>query len=208
MTNERLVIATRNKGKMREFKRLFGCLPFDLLTLDDVGIDDDVEETGETFEDNAILKARGYALISGELTLADDSGLEVDALGGAPGVLSARYTGPDGTDKDNNRTLIRNLDATGSSSWTARYRVVLALCDPAGVNEATMSDLDLVEGECEGEIIRDPKGQNGFGYDPYFYVARFGRTMAELSAEEKDSVSHRGIAARKMTRVLEERLPH
>ena len=123
-------------------------------------------------------------------------------------MLSARYTGPDGTDEDNNRTLIRNLDATGSSSWTARYRVVLALCDPAGVNEATMSDLDLVEGECEGEIIRDPKGQNGFGYDPYFYVARFGRTMAELSAEEKDSVSHRGIAARKMTRVLEERLPH
>jgi XTP/dITP diphosphohydrolase len=177
-----------------------------LLTLEDMGVDDEVEETGETFEDNAVLKARGYANISRELTLADDSGLEVDALGGAPGVRSARYSGPNATDEDNNRTLLGNLDAAGSPPWTGRYRVVLALCDPAEINEGSQDDLDVVEGDCEGEIVLEPKGQNGFGYDPYFFLPQFGRTMAELSAEEKDSISHRGIAARRMAKVLELRL--
>lgn len=209
----KLVIATRNRGKLREFRRLFDGLPYEVLSLGDVGIEAEVEETGSTFEENAILKARGYAAMSGELTLADDSGLEVDALDGRPGVNSARYSGQG--DEANNRLLLKSLRGVEGKSRSARYRVVLALVDPdaPGGLPVTSGPPVTVEGVCEGVIASAPAGDNGFGYDPLFFVSLpgvssagyfGGRTMAELSDEEKDSISHRGMAARAMASVLRE----
>jgi XTP/dITP diphosphohydrolase len=203
----KLVIATRNRGKLREFRRLFDDLPYEVLSLGDVGIEAEVEETGSTFEENAILKARAYAVMSGELTLADDSGLEVDALDGAPGVKSARYSGQG--DGANNRLLLRNLREVEGESRTARYRVVLALADPdaaggSSASLATPATPITVEGVCEGVIANAVAGDRGFGYDPLFFVPSYGRTMAQLSADEKDSISHRGVAARAMASILRE----
>ncbi len=195
----KLVIATRNRGKLREFRRLFDDLPYEVLSLGDVGIEAEVEETGSTFEENAILKARAYAAMSGELTLADDSGLEVDALDGDPGVKSARYSGQG--DGPNNRLLLRNLRDVEGESRTARYRVVLALADPDAAGGPSATPV-TVEGVCEGVIANEAAGDNGFGYDPLFLVPSYGRTMAQLSADEKDSTSHRGVAARAIASVL------
>lgn len=201
----KLVIATRNRGKLREFRRLFEGLPYEVLSLGDVGIESDVEETGSTFEENAILKARAYAGMSGELTLADDSGLEVDALDGGPGVKSARYSGQG--DEANNDLLLKNLRGVEGESRSARYRVVLALVDPDASGGPPVTPV-TEEGVCEGVIAPAPAGDNGFGYDPLFFVSPpgsfGGRTMAQLSAEEKDSISHRGVAARAMASVLRE----
>ena len=196
------MIATRNRGKLREFRRLFGGISYDVVSLKEMGIDADVEETGTTFEANAILKARAYAEMSGELTLADDSGLEVDALGGEPGVRSARYSGQG--DESNNDLLLRNLQGVEGAKRSARYRVVLALVDPNASPRAPGGRAIPVttEGICEGVIADSPAGDNGFGYDPLFYVHGYARTMAQLSAEEKDSISHRGAAARSMVAVL------
>ena len=199
---KKLVVATRNRGKLREFRRLFDGLPYEVLSLAEAGIDADVEETGSTFEENAILKAREYAGMSGELTMADDSGLEVDALGGEPGVRSARFSGQG--DEANNRLLLDRLSGVDGDSRTARYRVVLALADPAAPSSTLPVTPVTVEGACEGVIGTAPAGDNGFGYDPLFYVSTYARTMAQLTPEEKDAVSHRGIAARAMARVLEE----
>ncbi len=207
----RLVIATRNPGKLREFRRLFNGLPYEVLSLEDVGIEAEVEETGSTFEENAILKALAYAAMSGELTLADDSGLEVDALEGGPGVNSARYSGQG--DKANNRLLLKSLRGVEGKSRSARYRVVLALVDPDAPGGPPVTPVMpvTVEGVCEGVIASAPAGDNGFGYDPLFCVSLpgvsspgyfGGRTMAQLSAQEKDSISHRGVAARAMASVL------
>ena len=189
-------------GKLREFRRLFDGLPYEILSLGDVGIEAAVEETGSTFEENAILKARAYAEMSGELTLADDSGLEVDALDGDPGVRSARYSGQG--DAANNSLLLKNLRGVSREGRMARYRVVLALADPGapgGSPEGPGAPI-TVDGVFEGVIADAPTGDNGFGYDPLFFVASLGRTMAQLSAEEKDSISHRAEAARKMASVL------
>ena len=204
----KLVIATRNRGKLREFRRLFDGLPYEVLSLGDVGIEAEVEETGSTFEENAILKALAYAAMSGELTLADDSGLEVDALDGGPGVHSARYSGQG--DAANNRLLLKSLRGVEGGSRSARYRVVLALVDPDAPGQPPVTPV-TVEGVCEGVIASAPAGDSVFGYDPLFYVSlpgvsspgySGGRTMAQLSAEEKDSISHRGVAARAMASVL------
>lgn len=206
----KLVIATRNRGKLREFRRLFDGLPYKLVGLEDIGIGTDVEETGSTFEENAILKALAYGAMSGELTLADDSGLEVDALGGDPGVQSARYSGLG--DEANNALLLKNLRGVAAKDRAARYRVVLALVDPripgasrpsAATGQPASGPL-TEQGVCEGVIADAPAGDNGFGYDPLFYVSSYGRTMAQLTAEEKDSISHRGMAARAMASVLVE----
>ncbi|NQW16484.1 MAG: XTP/dITP diphosphatase [Chloroflexi bacterium] len=191
-----LAIATRNRGKLREFKRLLGGVPFKLTALDDLGVDFDAEETGDTFELNACSKSRDYAAATGVLTLADDSGLEVDALGGAPGVYSARYAGVHGDDEANNDLLLAKLANTEVGSRSARYRIVIALTDPATMDTVT------AEGTCEGEIGFERRGVNGFGYDPLFYVPQHHRTMAELTPEEKDALSHRGIAARKLAEIL------
>jgi XTP/dITP diphosphohydrolase len=195
----KLVIATRNPGKLREFRRLFDGLPYEVLSLGDIEIEVEIEETGSTFEENAILKARAYAALSEELTLADDSGLEVDALEGDPGVNSARYSGHG--DAANNDLLLLNLRAVEAGSRTARYRVVLALLDPYGPGGLPVTPV-TAKGVCEGVIARAPAGDDGFGYDPLFFVPSHRRTMAQLSAEEKDAISHRGMAARAMASVL------
>ena len=185
----KLLIATHNAGKLTELRHLLGDAPYTLLSLTDVGIELDVDETGETLEENAALKATTYARLAGILTLADDSGLEVDALNGAPGIYSARYAGPDATDADRIAKLLTNI-APHPQPWSARFRCVIAIATPGG-------EIELHGGACEGVIISNPRGDNGFGYDPIFYMPEQDRTMAELTDTEKNAVSHRAIAARK-----------
>ena len=186
-----LLIATHNRGKVREYQALLADLPLQVTYLDEQGIDFEVEETGSTFEENARLKAQAYAAHSGLLTWADDSGLEVDALGGAPGVFSARYGAPAArTDVERYRLLLDQLAATAEADRTARFRCVVALAWPNGRTITT-------DGACEGRIATAPRGENGFGYDPVFLVKDFdyALTMAELPAEVKNRVSHRARAS-------------
>ena len=191
----KLLIATRNMGKMRELRQLLGGVPHEIASLDDLGIADEIEETGATFEENAALKAEGYSRLSGLLTLADDSGLEVDALGGAPGVRSARYAGADASDADRVALLLKNLEGTRADDRTARFRCVIAISAPG---ERTR----LYSGVCEGRIAAEPRGDNGFGYDPVFDFPELGMTMAELPSERKNAVSHRARAAKKAAAAL------
>lgn len=195
---ERLLIATHNRGKLREYQELLGDLDFELLTLDDVGIREDVEETGATFEENARLKSDKYARTSGLLTLADDSGLEVDALGGEPGVYSKRYAGEHKSDAERNKYLLGKLSAVPPRGRTARFRCVIVIADPQG-------DTWTTEGTCEGEIALEPRGTNGFGYDPIFVVAGGSRHLAEFSSAEKNRISHRGRAAVNAREILRAR---
>ena len=191
----KLLIATRNKGKMRELRQLLGGVPHEIASLDDLGIADEIEETGATFEENAALKAEGYSQLSGLLTLADDSGLEVDALGGAPGVRSARYAGADASDADRVSLLLKNLEGTRADDRTARFRCVIAISAPGARTR-------LYSGVCEGRIAAEPRGDNGFGYDPVFDFPELGVTMAELPSERKNAVSHRARAAKKAAAAL------
>ena len=149
-----------------------------------------MDETGSTFEENATLKAETYCQLAGVMTLADDSGLEVDALGGEPGVRSARYAGPDATDAERIEFLLGKLKGSDPDTWTARFRCVIAIAEPG---RATT----LYSGSCEGRIVSEPRGENGFGYDPVFLFPDMSLTMAELSDERKNSISHRSEAARK-----------
>ena len=194
----RLVLATRNPGKVREFRRLLDGFDVDLVGLHETGVTVEVDETGSTFEDNAVLKAKAYAAATGELVIADDSGLEVDALGGQPGVMSARYGGPGLDDKGRVQKLLDELKDVRGWKRTARFRAVVAIAGagvPGGVQTA--------EGVVEGAIAHEPIGKNGFGYDPVFWIASQAKTTAELSGEAKDSLSHRGAAVRKMLPILE-----
>jgi XTP/dITP diphosphohydrolase len=192
---QQLLIATKNMGKVREYRDLLAGLPFDILSLADVGIDADVEETGETFAENAILKARTYARLSGLLAWADDSGLAVDALGGWPGVHSARHAGPDATDADRIDILLQRLSDVPPEDRGAAFHCVVAIATPDGRVWTT-------DGMCAGVIIDQPAGSGGFGYDPVFFVPELGRTFAELTSEQKNAISHRGIAARKAADLL------
>ena len=192
---QQLLIATKNMGKVREYRDLLADLPFDILSLADVGIDADVEETGKTFAENAILKARTYARLSGLLTWADDSGLAVDALGGWPGVHSARHAGPDATDADRIAILLQRLSDVPPEDRGAAFHCVVAIATPDGRVWTT-------DGMCAGVIIDQPAGSGGFGYDPVFFVPELGRTFAELTSEQKNAISHRGIAARKAADLL------
>ena len=193
-----LLIATRNAGKIKEISGLIAGAPFQTVSLADVGVDREVEETGETLEANATLKALTYARLSGLPTLADDSGLEVDALGGEPGVRSSRYAGDDATDADRVAFLLGRLQNEGGGPWRARFRCVIAIA-------WSRDDLEFLTGVCEGMIIDAPRGSNGFGYDPVFLIPELGRTMAELSPTEKNRVSHRGMAVRKAAAALRSR---
>lgn len=185
-----LLVATRNPGKVREYRALLAELPLDVTWLDEQGIELEVAETGETFQENAILKARGYARASGLLTWADDSGLEVDALGGWPGVASARHAGPDASDEDRVDILLRRLADTPYHLRTAVFRCVVAVATPDDV-------VFTADGVSSGVIGGDPRGENGFGYDPVFYVPKYSKTYAQLDASEKHAISHRGRAARR-----------
>lgn len=194
----KLLIATHNRGKLREYAELLQGLPFELVTLDDIGIPDEVAETGATLEENARLKAYAYARRSGLLTLADDSGLEVDALGGKPGVQSKRYAGNGVTDAERNAFLLEQLRAVPAEQRGARFRCVIAIAEPNGVIQTS-------EGTCEGEIAYDARGTYGFGYDPIFVVKECGKRMAELTIEEKNRLSHRARAAKGAREILARR---
>jgi XTP/dITP diphosphohydrolase len=184
----KVVLATGNAGKQREFAALLAPFGLELLLQSAFGIEP-AEETGTTFEANALLKARHAAARSGLVALADDSGLEVDALGGRPGVYSARYAGPDATDADNNALLARELEGIPPERRTARYRAVLALVRSAG-DAAPL----LAEGHWEGRIALEPAGSGGFGYDPWFIPEGHALTSAQLPPDTKNALSHRGRA--------------
>jgi XTP/dITP diphosphohydrolase len=191
----KLLLATRNAGKAREFSLLLEGSPFDLTTLDAEGITGEIEESGRTFQENASLKAAGYALDERYLVMADDSGLEVDALGGAPGPLSARFGGEGASDADKVNLLLSRLRGVPPEARSARFRCVIAIASGRKV-------VGLCEGVCEGVISLEARGSAGFGYDPVFYLPDLKKTMAELTLEEKNRVSHRAGAAREAVRVL------
>ena len=193
----KLLIATNNSGKVEEYRRLLGCLPVELTTPSNEGVTEEPEESGDTFEENALIKARFYSEATGLPALADDSGIEVDALNGEPGVRSARYGGLKGNDDDRNKLLLSNLSNVPWEKRTARFVCVVATVWP-GAGEETF------QGACQGYVAFEPSGQKGFGYDPLFYYPSFGKTFGQADAEAKDSVSHRGIAARKAAQRLEE----
>jgi XTP/dITP diphosphohydrolase len=184
---ERLLIATGNRGKLAEIKSLFGASRFDLVIPKMLGIDLEVEESGKTYEANASLKALAFAQVSGLVTLADDSGLEVDALGGQPGIRSARFSPiPGATDADR-RAYLLSLLQVHPHPWSAHFHCTVAIATPAG-------KLYFAQGNCPGEIIPTERGENGFGYDPIFLIPEVGLTMAELSMDEKNHLSHRARA--------------
>jgi XTP/dITP diphosphohydrolase len=193
-----IVVASNNSGKVRELNLLLSDLPIEWLRVSDVlGRSWSVEETGATFEENAVIKAGAASQATGFIALADDSGLEVDVLGGSPGVRSARYAHEHATDEENNAALLDALNRAGGGRWSARFRCVLAVVVPG------MQEPLLARGVCEGFIGQEPIGENGFGYDPLFRVdALAGRSMAALTDQEKGQVSHRGEAVRQLRPVL------
>jgi XTP/dITP diphosphohydrolase len=195
-----IVLATSNEGKVLELRQLLGRLPVQLITAADVlGREFTVPENGDTFDANAITKATAVCQATGLVALADDSGLEVEALGGRPGVRSARFAHDRATDAENNAELLRALEEV--ELRTARFRCVLALASPWS------AEVRLAEGRCEGSIARTPRGSGGFGYDPLFVVEEAqGRAMAELTEDEKNTVSHRARAVRALEPVLRELL--
>ena len=185
----KLLLATNNPGKAAEYRALLAGLELELITLHEAGITSVVAETGQTMEENARLKATAYAAESGMLALADDSGLEVDALGGEPGHLSARYAGENASDADRVNYLLARLAGVPREGRSARFRCFIAVSTPAGVTAVS-------EGECRGVIAFEARGGHGFGYDPVFYLPELDKTMAELPPREKDRISHRARAAR------------
>jgi XTP/dITP diphosphohydrolase len=196
----RLVLASSNTGKILEIRALLSCLPIELLTLEDFTDWPELEEKGNTFEENAISKATTLSRWSGQSSMSDDSGLEVDALNGEPGVLSARYAGVQGDSAANIARLLKEMKGVPEGERGARFVCVIALVRPDG--EA----LSIRE-TCDGEIIGTPRGDSGFGYDPIFVPVGMEKTMADLSLEEKNAVSHRGKALRRLREMLEKGEP-
>ena len=192
----KLVVASSNPGKLRELSQLFDGLDYQLYPQSEFGVVE-VPETGTTFVENAIIKARNAAQHTGLAAIADDSGIEVDALDGEPGVYSARFAGADASDEANNALLVQKLRSVPEQQRSARYRAVIVYMR----NAADPSPL-ICEGSWEGSIILEPRGAGGFGYDPYFYLADQGCTSAELSAELKNQLSHRGQALRELLEKL------
>ena len=196
MHHSKLLLATNNKAKVREYQNLLRGIPYEIVTLAEQGITTVVDEVGESLEENARLKATALAAESRLLSLADDSGLEVDALGGEPGVLSARYAGGGASDVERINYLLARLKDVPGPERTARFRCVIAIAAPDEV-------VELCSGECRGLIAVAPRGDHGFGYDPVFYLPEMGKTMAELPPEMKDRISHRAQAARKARELLQ-----
>lgn len=180
----KIIAATKNQNKLREFGEILR--GFEIISQEEAGIDIDVEETGTTFEENSMLKAKAIFEATGIAAIADDSGLCVDALGGEPGIYSARYGGEDLDDSGRVKLLLENMKSVPDEKRSARFVCVITLVDKKGVITA--------RGECEGKINYEPRGENGFGYDPVFYVEEYKKTMAEISPDEKNLISHRGKA--------------
>ena len=192
----KLLLATNNQDKVREYISLLRNIPFELVTLAEQGINEEVDESGGSLEENARLKATAFSSRSQLPALADDSGLEVDALNGEPGFLSSRYAGENTTNAERISYLLSRLKDVPREKRSARFRSVIVIATPEGA-------VEYCEGECRGVITFSPKGGNGFGYDPIFYLPELGKTMAELTGEQKNEISHRGQAARKSLEVLE-----
>lgn len=197
--NMRLIAATRNRGKLEEIAQILERFPFNVVSMTEAGVIDDIEETGSTFEKNALIKAKKVweTIGANEIVLADDSGLEVDYLDGAPGVYSARYAGEGASDADRNRKLLGALAGVPADKRSARFVCAIAMIFPDG------KDL-VVRGTCEGMIAFEPAGSNGFGYDPLFYMPSIGATIAQMDAETKNGISHRGNALRQLAEKLEQ----
>ena len=199
MADKKIVFATVNTGKMRETREILADLDLEVLSMKEIGFNMPIEENGTTFEENALIKARAVAGQCGEIVLADDSGLEVDYLNGDPGIYSARYMGEETPYSIKNAAIIERLAGVPDEKRTARFVCAIAAVFPDGQELVTL-------GEIQGRIDYEEKGKNGFGYDPIFYVPEFGKTTAELTDEEKNSISHRGRALRKMKEKLRGRI--
>lgn len=194
----KILIGTRNPGKFREYRELLAGFPVALTAPLQEGLTLEVKECGESYAENARLKATAYAEASGLLTLADDSGLEVDALGGEPGLRSARYRGK-ASDEERCRLLLKKMEGVPWERRTARFRCVIAVATPEG-------EVQTAEGTCKGLIAYEPRGEHGFGYDPIFYVPEYKKTMAELPPTVKNRISHRAQAARSAVSILRQRI--
>lgn len=196
-----VIIASGNKGKLKEFQELMKDLPVEVRSLADYPEIGDIEENGTTFAENAYIKAKAVHDATGCITIADDSGLEVDALDGAPGIFSARYAGEEKDDAANNVKLLQALENVPDTARGAQFHCAIVAIAADGRR------FDA-EGIVRGEILRAPRGDNGFGYDPLFYVPEFGRTTAELTMDEKNAISHRGKAVRQIVAILKENVFH
>lgn len=190
----RAVLASKNEKKLRELQDILKNLGVEVILQSEAGVDIEVEETGQTFEENAMLKAEAVRDATGMIAISDDSGLMVDALGGAPGVYSARYGGVGLDDTERFALLLQTME--GETNRACRFVSVICCAFPNG-------DRILARGECQGELLHEAKGEGGFGYDPVFYLPELGKTMAQLSKEEKNQISHRGNALRKLKKELE-----
>lgn len=190
------IIATHNPGKVKEFKDILAPKGYDVKSLADIGFLEEIEETGHTFEENAVLKTEAVAKAVNKMVIADDSGLSVDNLGGSPGVYSARYAGEQKDDAANINKVLQELKGIEKEQRTARFRCALAVSIPG-------KETKTVEGHVEGYIAEEPKGENGFGYDPIFIVKDKDKTMAELTSDEKNKISHRANALKKLSQLLE-----
>jgi len=195
LSKPKLLLATNNQAKVREYARLLKGIPYRIVSLKDIDISEQVEETGASFEENAVLKAERYAQLSGLITMADDSGLEVDALNGEPGVRSARYAGEDASDAERIDFLLNKLAGIPWDKRNAQFRCVIAIARPDG-------KVQTCQGQCRGVLTFAPLGDKGFGYDPIFYLPELHRTMAELPMSRKNAVSHRGKAADEARKIL------
>ncbi|MGM0411058.1 MAG: XTP/dITP diphosphatase [Bacillota bacterium] len=195
----KLLVASTNDGKIKEIREQLKDFDFEIIALEKFPQLQDIKEDGDSFKENALKKARLSAKETGLLTLADDSGLEVDALDGRPGIYSARYSGKNASDEKNNEKLLEELKGVPEEKRSARFRCVMAIYDPDNDYKVT------VNGKCEGRILESPRGKNGFGYDPLFYVNSEKKAMAELSSDKKNEISHRAVALNKMKKVIKER---
>lgn len=191
-----VIIATKNAGKLLEFQTILSAYDLTCISLLDFDDAPDVEETGSTFEENAILKAEAISRLYGKMAIADDSGLSIDYLNGEPGIFSARYAGPEKDDAANIQKVLAELKDADKEERTARFRCALALAEPG-------RETVTVEGSVEGYITEEPAGENGFGYDPIFLVKDKAKTMAELTKEEKNKISHRAAALKKLSELLQ-----
>lgn len=192
---QRLIFATGNEGKMKEVREILAETGYEIVSMKEAGVDMDIIEDGKTFEENALIKAKAVMEATGELTLADDSGLEIDAFGGEPGIYSARYLGEDTPYIEKNQVILDRMKNVSEENRTARFVCAIAAAFPNGQTRTT-------RGTMEGIIGYEAMGENGFGYDPIFYLPKLCKYSAQLSSDEKNSLSHRGEALRKMKEVL------
>lgn len=193
-----VIVASGNQHKIEEVKNILASIGYRVRSMGEIGQDIDIEENGATFEENALIKARTLSRVTDEIVIADDSGLEVEALDGAPGIYSARYAGQHGDDQANNEKLLKELKDVPMEERGARFYCAIAMVFPQG-------EEIVVRGECRGIIGKEPKGDNGFGYDPLFYIPELGKTFAQLESAEKNSISHRSRALKRLEMVLQDR---